>query len=216
MTVKDIFDLRKQGKIEEAYDAIRPMYAAHKGRYTTLCMFWVAHDILLKRLREGRIDEARKIYLSLQRLVPTLDDRDGKAAEFMQYASRRLAEARATSTAPLGAPDLSRGCKPTDPTPPPLSEPHRGDTPPLGQTQKELLTFHSSLSTIPDKLSRLLDILQGPMSVREMMASLNFHSRDKFLKNYLSPALNSGLVEMTDPNSPRSPKQRYRRTQGDK
>ena len=31
MEVKDIFELRKQGKIEEAYNAIRPMYAAHKG-----------------------------------------------------------------------------------------------------------------------------------------------------------------------------------------
>jgi hypothetical protein len=62
------------------------------------------------------------------------------------------------------------------------------------------------------KLQRLLDILHGPMSVREMMAALGFGSRDKFLKNYLSPALKSGLVEMTDPNSPKSPKQRYRRT----
>ena len=36
MTVKEVFELRKQGKIEEAYDAIRPMYAVHKGKYTTL------------------------------------------------------------------------------------------------------------------------------------------------------------------------------------
>ena len=42
ISVKDIFDMRKQGRIEEAYDAIRPMYAQHKGRYTTLCMFWTA------------------------------------------------------------------------------------------------------------------------------------------------------------------------------
>ena len=50
MTVKEVFELRKQGKIEEAYDAIRPMYAVHKGKYTTLCMFWTASDILKKRL----------------------------------------------------------------------------------------------------------------------------------------------------------------------
>ena len=31
MTVKEIFDLRRQGRVEEAYDAIRPLYAAHKG-----------------------------------------------------------------------------------------------------------------------------------------------------------------------------------------
>ena len=32
------------------------------------------------------------------------------------------------------------------------------------------------------KLKRLLDILHGSMSVREMMAALGFASRDKFLK----------------------------------
>ena len=42
MTVKEVFDLRKQGKIEEAYEAIRPMFAVHQGKYTTLCMFWTA------------------------------------------------------------------------------------------------------------------------------------------------------------------------------
>jgi hypothetical protein len=63
-----------------------------------------------------------------------------------------------------------------------------------------------------EKKSRLLAVMQGPMSVKEMMAALGFGSRDKFLKNYLSPALKAGLVEMTDPNSPKSPKQRYRRT----
>lgn len=50
MTVKEVFDLRKQGRIEEAYEAIRPMYAAHKGRYTTLCMFWTAADVFKLRL----------------------------------------------------------------------------------------------------------------------------------------------------------------------
>lgn len=47
MTVKEVFDLRKQGKIEEAYEAIRPMYAVHQGKYTTLCMFWTASDITI-------------------------------------------------------------------------------------------------------------------------------------------------------------------------
>jgi ATP-dependent DNA helicase RecG len=65
------------------------------------------------------------------------------------------------------------------------------------------------------KVVRLLNILHGPMSVREMMAALGFGSRDKFLKNYLSPALKSGLIEMTQPDTPKSPTQKYRRAQGD-
>ena len=74
MTVKEIFDLRKQGKIEEAYDAIRPMYAAHKGRYTTLCMFWTASDVLKLRLQQGRTEEASKIYEALKRMLPRVEE----------------------------------------------------------------------------------------------------------------------------------------------
>ena len=74
MTVKDVFDLRRQDRIEEAYDAIRPMYAAHKGRYTTLCMFWTASDIFKKRLDEDRINEAARILEALKRMQPRVEE----------------------------------------------------------------------------------------------------------------------------------------------
>ena len=74
MTVKEIFDLRRQGRIEEAYDAIRPMYAAHKGKYTTLCMFWTAADVFKLRLEQGRHEEASKIYEALKRMLPRVDE----------------------------------------------------------------------------------------------------------------------------------------------
>ena len=73
MTVKEIFELRKQGRIEEAYDAIRPMYAAHRGRYTTLCMFWTAADVFKLRLDQGRTDEAAKILEALKRILPRVE-----------------------------------------------------------------------------------------------------------------------------------------------
>lgn len=120
MTVKDIFDLRKQGRIEEAYDAIRPMYAVHKGRYTTLCMFWTAADVFRLRLEQDRTEEAEKILEALKRMQPRVEaitkeldseyaapaksesklpwehdekDEGGSAAErFIQYATRRLEE----------------------------------------------------------------------------------------------------------------------------
>ena len=79
MTVKDVFELRKQGKIEEAYNEIKIMYASHKGKYTTLAMFWTAHDILKKRLEEKKTDEAQKIFLALLRIKPNVDDSDGSA-----------------------------------------------------------------------------------------------------------------------------------------
>lgn len=90
MTVQDIFALRKQGKIEEAYDAIRPIYREHKGKYTTLCMFWTAADVFKLRLEQKRVEEAEKIYKALQRLVPSIEDKDGKVKGFMHYAESRL------------------------------------------------------------------------------------------------------------------------------
>ena len=74
MTVKEIFDLRKQGHIEEAYDAIRPMYAAHKGRYTSLCMFWTASDVFKLRLEQKRVEEAEKILEALKRMLPRVEE----------------------------------------------------------------------------------------------------------------------------------------------
>lgn len=85
MTVKEIFELRKQGRIEEAYEAIRPMYAVHQGKYTTLCMFWTANDILKKRIKEQRLDEAEKIFRALLRVLPNIEDKDGKARSSILY-----------------------------------------------------------------------------------------------------------------------------------
>ena len=91
MTVKEIFELRKQGRIEEAYEVIRPIYATHKGRYTTLCMMWVGADMFKLRLEQGRVDEAEKIYLALQRLISSIDDDNIKSATgFMHNAEGRL------------------------------------------------------------------------------------------------------------------------------
>lgn len=90
MTVKEVFDLRKHGKIEEAYEAIRPMYAVHQGKYTTLCMFWTASDILKKRIKEQRFDEAEKIFKALLRILPNIEDKDGKARSSILYEAVTL------------------------------------------------------------------------------------------------------------------------------
>lgn len=99
MTVKEIFDLRKQGKIEEAYEAIRPMYAVHKGKYTTLCMFWTASDILKKRIEEGRLEEARKIYLALERMLPRM--KEVSEQEEREKAAQNNAQPTSTHSLPF-------------------------------------------------------------------------------------------------------------------
>ena len=86
MNVRDIFALRKQGKVEEAYEAIRPIYKEHKGRFTTLCMFWTACDVFKLRLEQKRVDEAVKIYEALRRLLPRIEEIE---ASDDQTASKR-------------------------------------------------------------------------------------------------------------------------------
>lgn len=102
MTVKDIFALRKQGRIEEAYEAIRPIYREHKGRFTTLCMFWTASDVLKLRLEQKRVEEAEKIYEALKRMLPRIEEIEvsddqshhkGQARGFMKFAEGRLIKA---------------------------------------------------------------------------------------------------------------------------
>ena len=93
MTVKEVFELRKQGRIEEAYDTIRPMYRVHHGHYTTICMFWTASDVLKLRLEQKRNDEAVKIFQSLVRLYPTMaDDKELRGHKQLLFHAMSLSE----------------------------------------------------------------------------------------------------------------------------
>ena len=69
----------------------------------------------------------------------------------------------------------------------------------------------TSRGQVRGQVARLLETLKDDeMSVRELMDKFDFKSRDKFLANYLTPALEAGYVEMTQPDSPKSPTQKYR------
>jgi len=52
----------------------------------------------------------------------------------------------------------------------------------------------------------------GEYVTRQLMESLNLSHRQTFLYDYLQPAMKLGLVEMTRPDSTRSPTQKYRLT----
>ena len=48
-----------------------------------------------------------------------------------------------------------------------------------------------------------------PQSATELMGKLNLKSRLGFRKNYLQPALDAGLIGMTEPDKPTSKNQKY-------
>ncbi len=66
---------------------------------------------------------------------------------------------------------------------------------------------------LTQQVRRLLSRLEGELSRAELMQMVNLKDRVSFAKNYLDPALSDGLIEMTQPDSPRSPTQKYRLTE---
>ncbi len=65
---------------------------------------------------------------------------------------------------------------------------------------------------VSDQVERLLSVMgDGWLSAQEMMALLGLSHKATFRKNYLRPALQAGFVVMQDPDSPRSPRQKYRK-----
>jgi ATP-dependent DNA helicase RecG len=77
-------------------------------------------------------------------------------------------------------------------------------------------TSDSTSNSTSEKTLRLVKVIKGEMSIRQIMSTLGMKSRPMFLNNYLTPALKLGVVEMTQPESPNSPTQRYRLTEAGK
>ncbi|WP_416395604.1 Fic family protein [Allohahella sp. A8] len=66
---------------------------------------------------------------------------------------------------------------------------------------------------VTEQVQRLLQALtEEPLSTKSLLEILSLNHRPTFLQNYLQPALAAHVVEMTQPDSPRSPTQKYRLT----
>ncbi|OQX18970.1 MAG: hypothetical protein BWK76_05985 [Desulfobulbaceae bacterium A2] len=66
---------------------------------------------------------------------------------------------------------------------------------------------------VTGQVRRLLAVCEGALSRQELQERLGLRHRDSFQHNYLQPALEAGLIEMTIPDKPRSSKQQYRLTE---
>jgi hypothetical protein len=65
---------------------------------------------------------------------------------------------------------------------------------------------------VTDQVKRLLGVLGAKtLSALEIMELLALKHRPTFRKNFLRPALEAGLIEMTLPQTPNARNQRYRR-----
>jgi len=74
-------------------------------------------------------------------------------------------------------------------------------------------TAHDSkFSSLEDLNERLVVIMVGEMNRDEIMSKLDLRHRQHFQKNYIEPALEEKLIEMTLPDKPTSKNQKYRLT----
>ncbi len=65
-------------------------------------------------------------------------------------------------------------------------------------------------SHINNQITALMAVIETyPMSLTELMQKVGLKSRDTFRKNYIIPALEAGLIGMTNPEKPRSKNQKY-------
>jgi ATP-dependent DNA helicase RecG len=63
------------------------------------------------------------------------------------------------------------------------------------------------------QVKKLLLICEGEMTKKQLMSALNLKDREYFRKDFLQPALEKGLLEMTFPDKPNHPGQKYRLTE---
>ncbi len=68
------------------------------------------------------------------------------------------------------------------------------------------------IQQVTHQVTRLLKVIKGEMNRSELMQAVALKDRVNFSKNYLEPAIRGNMVEMTQPDSPKSPTQKYRLT----
>lgn len=72
--------------------------------------------------------------------------------------------------------------------------------------------YNPSRPQVTTQVEKLLMSINGEMTRDELIQALGLSASKNFRKLYSVPTMESGLVEMTQPNSPKSPTQKYRLT----
>ncbi len=83
------------------------------------------------------------------------------------------------------------------------------------KTSKELdnKSIKNTTPQVTPQVKDLILAINGELNRNELQKILKLTDREYFRKTYLVPALDLALIEMTQPNSPNSPTQKYRLTE---
>ncbi|WP_373482010.1 Fic family protein [Acetobacterium sp.] len=87
---------------------------------------------------------------------------------------------------------------------------------PLTMQASDQATMQATMQAVPqatmqtdEEISRLLEYCKIPRTRSEIQKYLKFNNRDHFRKNILNPLIKGGLLKLTIPDKPTSPKQKY-------
>ena len=81
----------------------------------------------------------------------------------------------------------------------------------INKAIKDIITdTRNHYNHINNQITELMKVIESyPQSATELMEKLNLKSRLGFRKNYLQPAIDAGLIGMTEPDKPTSKNQKY-------
>jgi Fic family protein len=83
----------------------------------------------------------------------------------------------------------------------------------LGDSIRETLSTDQVSDLVTDQVAALIEAIGSTeMGSTDLMKVLGLSHRPTFRENYLNPGLRDGWIDRTQPDSPRSPTQRYRLT----
>ena len=93
----------------------------------------------------------------------------------------------------------------------------RGLPPPVWKSDEKLgVTVTFSVPEATPEVLRMISAIQGEMTRAEIQKKLRLADEKHFRKNYQQPGLKLGVIEMTVPDKPQSPLQKYRLTSAGK
>ncbi len=76
-----------------------------------------------------------------------------------------------------------------------------------------LSAVSDGVKQVREQVESLIQVMNKEHLVAELLTLLDLKGRRNFIEKYLQPAIEADLVEYTQPDSPKSPKQKYQLTE---
>lgn len=90
MSFSEVTELRKAGKLSEAYELAKRDLDIERSEWSLSAMFWVLRDLCKKYLDEGNQDAEMACFNALKSTLDEMDDYEGYAQKAFDFLNRKL------------------------------------------------------------------------------------------------------------------------------